>query len=172
MEVPSATPIHETSPFVLTHIVAKVVQIEGPIHREEIAKRITTLWGQSRTGARIAEAVSKAIDSAIRSGVLRADPLFVTHSQQVIVPVRCRSHVVSPNLKKPEMIPPAELRQAIQCLVAENVGLRRDEIPLLVAKVLGFKTTGAKLKEAIETALAGLVDDNILILRDEKLFLP
>ncbi len=172
LDVPSATPIHETSLSVLTRIVASVVEVEGPIHREEIAKRITALWGQARTGARIAEAVSKAIESAIRSGVLRADALFVTHSQHTSVPVRCRSHVISPNLKKPEMIPPAELRQAIQYLVQENVGLRRDEIPLMIAKVLGFKTTGTKLKEVIETALVGLLEDNILVLRDEKLFLP
>jgi len=179
--VPSATPIHETSLSVLAGIVADVVEIEGPIHRDEIAKRITALWGLQRTGTRIAESISKAIDSGIRSGVLRADPEFVSHGRQVTAvtdsgrkpsPVRCRSNVTSANLKKPEMIPPSELRQAIERLVAEHVGIQRDQLPLVVAKVLGFKATSAKRKDVIEKVLARMLEENTVILRDEKLFVP
>lgn len=50
------------------------------------------------------------------------------------------------------MIPSAEVRQAIVHLVTEQVGLRRDELPLLVARALGFRVASAKLKERIETA--------------------
>jgi very-short-patch-repair endonuclease len=157
LEVPNATPIHETSVSVLAGIVSRVVEIEGPIHREEIARRITSLWGQARAGARIAEAISRAIESGIRSGVLRSDPEFVSLSRQETVPVRCRSGVSSANLKKPEMIPPGELCRAIQCLVAEHVDLRRDELPPMVARVLGFKAIGAKLKELIEKILASML---------------
>src|SRR5262249_18481173 len=53
-DVPKQTPIHETSLSVLSKIVSDVVRIEGPIHRDEVARRITSLWGQQRTGARIA----------------------------------------------------------------------------------------------------------------------
>lgn len=171
LEAPSGTPIHETSPFVLAQIVASVVEFEGPIHRDEIARRITSLWGLSRTGGRISDSVSEAIESGLRSGVLLADSAFITHQQQTTVPVRCRSEVNSPNLRKPEMIPPAELRQAIQHLAAEHVGLHRHEVPALVGKALGFKATSAKLKGLIEEALSRLLDDDMLALRDEKLFL-
>ena len=97
---------------------------------------------------------------------------FVTHSQQTIVPVRCRTDVTSANLKKPEMIPPSEVRQAILHLVAEHVGVGRDEIPSMVARALGFKATGAKLKDAIERELERMVEQSLLIVRDEKFFLP
>jgi hypothetical protein len=169
-EVPSATPIHETRPSILADIAARVVEIEGPIHRDEVAKRITSLWGQSRTGGRIAESIAKAIELGVRSGVLHADPIFVTHSRHAMIPVRCRSNVASPNLRRPEMIAPAELRQAIQYLVAEHVGLRREEINLMVARVIGFKAAGAKLKDVIEKALLHTIDENRIVLRGEKLF--
>ena len=68
------------------------------------------------------------------------------------------------------MIAPAELRQAIQYLVAEHVGLRREEIHLMVARAIGFKGAGAKLKDVIEKALVHTVDENRIVLRDEKLF--
>jgi very-short-patch-repair endonuclease len=174
LDVPSATPIHETRLSVLAGIVATVVEIEGPIHREEVAKRITSLWGQARMGNRIAEAVFRAIETSVNSGVIRADLEFLTHSQRATdpVPVRCRSTVASQNLKRPEMIPQVELRRAILCLVEEHVGLRRDEIPTMVVRVLGFKATGAKLREVVEMALGCMVEENQLTLRDEKVFLP
>jgi hypothetical protein len=172
--VPSTTPIPDTNLPTLTDIVVKVVEIEGPIHREEVARRITSLWGRARTGNRISESISRAIQSGIRSGDLRADLEFVSHTQQSAVPVRCRSNVTkgAANLKNPEMIPPAELRQAIHYLVADHVGLGRGEIPATVAKVLGFKAASAKLKDVIDKVLAHMVEENRLALRDEKLFLP
>jgi hypothetical protein len=161
LTVPSGTPIHETSLSILTSIVADVVEIEGPIHRDEIARRVTALWGLQRTGSRINESISKAIDSGIRSGVLWADPEFV----------RSRSNVTSANLKKPEMIAPAELQEAIERLVAEHVGIQHDQLPVVVAKVLGFKATSPKLKDVIEKVLERMLEQNTVILRDEKLFI-
>jgi hypothetical protein len=78
--------------------------------------------------------------------------------------------VTSPNLKKPEMIPPAEIRQAILHLVAEHVGLGREEVTVLVARALGFRVTSAKLKDGIERTLERMIEEQTVALRDEKLF--
>jgi Protein of unknown function (DUF3320) len=172
LTVPSETPIHETSLAVLAGIVAKVVEIEGPIHREEVARRITSIWGLQRTGGRIAETISKVIESATYSGVLNSSPDFVTHSRMEGVPVRCRSNVASTNLKKPEMIPQVEVRQAILYLVTESVGVHKVEIAPIIARLLGFKSTSPKLKDLIEGVLACMVGENDVCLRDEKLFPP
>ncbi len=86
--------------------------------------------------------------------------------------MRSRVNVASANLKKPEMIPPSEVRQATLYLVAEHVGVRRDQVPVMVGRVFGFKATSAKLKEVVEKALAQILEENALVLRDEKLFLP
>ena len=169
-EVPDSTPIPETSLPVLEGVVTSVVRVEGPIHKDEVARRITSLWGLQRTGARIAEAISDAVAAGVRSGNLRIESDFVSHGQQATVPVRNRSAVAAANLKKPEMIPPSEVRQAILCLVTEQVGLRREELPSLVGKALGFKATSAKLKELVERVLAPMLESNEVVSRDEKLF--
>jgi hypothetical protein len=44
-----------------------LIEIEGPITRDEIARRITSLWGLQRTGARIAEAIASAVPVAVPS---------------------------------------------------------------------------------------------------------
>jgi very-short-patch-repair endonuclease len=171
LDVPSTTPIHETSLPVLASIVAGVVEIEGPIHRDELVRRVASLWGQQRTGPRIAQAIAKAVEAGLRAGTLRADPDFVTHSRQAAVPVRRRSDVTSAALRRPEMIAPAELRQAVERLVAEHLGIRRDEVPLLVARALGFRTTSPKLKDTIEAIVARMLEEHAIRLRDGKLFL-
>jgi very-short-patch-repair endonuclease len=170
--VPRATPIHETRTSVLEDIVTRVVEIEGPIHREEIAKRIRSLWGQSRTSGRIAASISNAIDHALRSGALHEDAPFITHSRSETVPVRCRSDASSPSLMKPDMLPPTELLQAVRCLVAQHVGVRLEEVCQMVARLIGFKATSAKLKEVIQKVLSNAISQHVIILRDEKLFPP
>ncbi len=152
--------------------MVRVVELESPVHRDEVARRVTSVWGLQRTGARIAEAISKAADAGVQMGLLRANSDFLTHSHQTTVPVRRRTDVNSATLKKPEMIPPSEVRQTIFCLAVENVGARRDEISSMVAKALGFGATGTKLKHAIESELQRMVEESLIVLRDEKFFLP
>ena len=170
-EVPSSTPIPDTRPSVLAGVVATLVQIEGPIHKDEIARRLTSLWGLQRTGPRIAEAISNAVEAGVGSGNLRAELDFITHSQQSTVPVRNRSQVTASNLKKPEMIPPSEVRQAILHFVKEHLGLHREEVPAMVSRVLGFKTTSPKLKELVDKTLTSVLEAGDVVPRDDKLFL-
>jgi very-short-patch-repair endonuclease len=171
LDVPRGTPIHESKLSELTRIVVGVVAVEGPIHSDEVARRVTSLWGLQRTGARIAEAISRALQSAIDQGLVQAQSEFFTHKDQITIPVRRRTDANSASLKKPEMISPSEMRQTMLHLMAENVGVRRDEIPLMVAKALGFGATGAKLKHAIESELERMLKESLLVFRDEKLFL-
>ncbi len=150
----------------------RVVEIEGPIHPDEVARRVTALWGLQRTGARIVESISKAIHSGLGSGVLQADQDFLTLCQHANMLVRDRSQVMAVNLRKPEMIAPAEIRQAIVHLVAEQVGVRRDEVPSMVARVFGFKVVSAKLRDVIEKVLERLLEENAIAVREQKLFTP
>ena len=169
--VPNSTPIPETRPSILERVVTTLVQIEGPIHKDEIARRITSLWGLQRTGARIAEAISNAVEAGIRSGKLRAELDFIAHSEQSIVPVRDRSDVTASNLKKPEMIPPSEVRQAIIYFIKEQIGLRREELPVMVSRVFGFKSTSPKIKELVDKTLLSMHEAGDVVSRDDKLFL-
>jgi hypothetical protein len=93
------------------------------------------------------------------------------HSQQSIVPVRDRSEVTASNLKKPEMLPPSEVRQAITYLIEEQIGLRREELPVMVSRVFGFKSTSAKAKELVEKTLLSMHEAGDVVSRDDKLFL-
>ena len=55
------------------------------------------------------------------------------------------------------MLPPAEIRAAILVLIDAHHGATADEIPIAVARMLGFKTTSGSLRAVIEAQISRLL---------------
>jgi Protein of unknown function (DUF3320) len=136
--------------------VVRVVSIEGPIHESEIVLRIRSAWGLARAGNRIRDAVQAAIKAAKRKGDIAGGPFYLVPGQAVVV--RNRSDVESNTLRKPEILPPEEVRVAIAEVVEKNYGAERDQLVQAVARLFGFGSTSAQLREVVETALTDLLD--------------
>jgi very-short-patch-repair endonuclease len=145
---------HETSlPEMKKHVV-KVVTVEGPIHESEIVVRIR--WGLARAGNRIKDAVQAAINAAKQKGEISGGPFYVAPNQQIIV--RSRADVESSTLRRPDILPPEEIKVAITQVVEENFGAERDQLAQAVARLFGFGSTSAQLREMVETALTDLLE--------------
>ena len=89
------------------------------------------------------------------------------------VRVRSRESVTSPILRKPDLLPPSEIRTAVLRLVEAAHGVGRQELPTAVARLLGFKTTPTALRTRVDTQVARLESEgrltpqgNLLILAD------
>src|SRR3546814_3518452 len=105
--------------------VAKIVQIESPIHGDEVAARIRMLWGLARAGSRIRGHVDRALGVAGRKGLIEGGPFYVWPSKPLVV--RHRSGVTSPTLGRPQMVPTAQIRQAaLEFINAHNVARRQQ----------------------------------------------
>ncbi len=169
--VASDKSIPDTPTSDLVDVVRRVVVVEGPIHRDEIARRITTLWGRLRTLSQIASAVHKAIDAAVGRGVITDDNGFVSIRGLSVSQVRCRDNVFS-SLRKPEMIPPSEIREAARRLVADHVGILKEEVRTSIARLLGFNLKSPQLRNVIDGAIDSMIEAGQLMNRDSKLFLP
>ena len=140
---PHLVPAHE-----LAELVQSIVQIEQPIHVDEVARRVAKTWGLQKAGSRIRATVLDAAVSAKRNGVrLTRDYLSTTDSKPL--QVRDRSEVESITLRKAEYLPPNEIDLAICESVGRNVGAISDDIARDVAIAFGFKSTSAQLKTAI-----------------------
>ena len=127
-----------------------------------VTARIRLAWGLQRSGARIQAAVEQAAGAAHARGRVIRDGAFLSLPDQVIL-VRDRSVAASSSSRRPEMLPPAELRAAVQGAVAENFGASADEIVQSTARAVGFKATSAALREVIEAQIAALKDAGALV---------
>jgi very-short-patch-repair endonuclease len=152
---PHETPVSE----MMKHVI-RVVSVEGPIHESEIVVRIRSAWGLARAGNRIRDAVQVAIKAAKRKGDLAGGPFYMVPGQTVTV--RNRSDVDSNTLRKPEILPPEEVKVAIAEVVEDNYGAERDQLVQAVARLFGFGATSAQLREIVEGALADLLDSGQL----------
>jgi hypothetical protein len=59
------------------------------------------------------------------------------------VKVRDRSQATSPSLRKPEMLPPLELRAALLAVIEQKLGADRAEAVTSVSRAVGFRATSA-----------------------------
>ncbi len=74
------------------------------------------------------------------------------------IPIRDRSTSLSASLRKPEYLPPHEIKKAILVLVEANFGASHNQLPTEVARLFGFKATSAQLREVIEEQIKVLVE--------------
>lgn len=147
---------HLVTTGVMAQHVAQIVQVEGPIHQDEIVTRIRLLWKLGRAGSRIRDAVDKAVKLAAASGTIQGGPEF-WWSPDTIMRVRDRSAVASASLRRPEALPAAEIEHAVLGVVTSNFGAMRDQVVVAVARLLGFASTSAQLKQRILETVDGLV---------------
>lgn len=141
---------HEAPLGHLADLVARIVSIEGPIHIDEIARRISAAFGKSRTGSRIVEAASQAIMRACQrdASLRRIGEFILTAEQAASPPVRDR-RAETGGILKAEYLPPMEIAAAAERIRAESGVVASDDMTRAVARLLGFQRVGAELSDAI-----------------------
>ena len=95
--VPGAIEPHDLPVSSMAPIVLKVVALEGPVHEEEIARRVAGLFGKQKAGSRIVAAVEKALSYAKRSdpSLMVSDGFWMTKQTSAQVPLRNRSRALA-----------------------------------------------------------------------------
>ncbi|MEW4530630.1 DUF3320 domain-containing protein [Maioricimonas sp. JC845] len=171
-QVKTSQAIHEVPADQLARVATKIVQTEGPVHQSEVARRAATIWGLQRTGNRITGAIEEALAIAVHNGALTQTGLFFQPSGQKKVPIRNREDVASRNLRKPDFLPPVEIRTAIEAVVEEHLGVAEDELTREVAKLFGFRSVSSALRQILEDEMQLLVRDGRIERRNSKLYAP
>jgi len=164
--------IHEMLTSELARVVSKIIEVEGPVHGEEITRRVTQLWGLQRTGSRIREAVRLALRAVARESGISHDGNFYSLRNITEVPVRDRGDVEYTTLRKPEMIPPVEIRKAVVALVQAHLGVAEDEAVTEAARLFGFKSTSSRLRRVIQREIQSMLKNHTLNERNGKLYVP
>jgi hypothetical protein len=156
LAVRSSVEPHEAPVVQLADLVVRIVGIEGPIHIDELARRITTSYGKTKAGSRIVEATGRAVRLALRQDpLLRQDgPFLMTEEQAATPPVRDRSAETG-SLLKAAYISPREIMAAAALVRQESGDVDGDDLIRAIARLLGFLRVGSELS----TVIAGAVSE-------------
>jgi hypothetical protein len=144
---------HDAPTAVLVEMVVRIVEIEGPIHADEIARRIAAGFGKSKAGGRIQKVATAALDGARRKGgIVVLQDFWMTLAQQASPPVRNRAAESAPTTKAIHICP-LEIRAAAALISKESGNVATDEMIRSIARLLGFQRVGGDLQVQISNAM-------------------
>lgn len=125
---------HEVMVADMARITRAIVEIEGPIHQDEIARRVTALFGKSRTGSQMSAGALRGLKALKTSSILvEQGGFWMTPAQLNNPPVRDRSDAPQ-ILQRADMLSPLEIRAAAKIAERENGRLSGDEMAIAVTR--------------------------------------
>jgi hypothetical protein len=145
---------HEADRTLVARLAIRIVEAEGPIHVEEVARRIAASFGRERTGSRIFSATKAALDHAkgFSPDLMTESSFWFTRTQRESPPVRDRTAEEGATLK-PSSISMQEIRAAIQIARADNAGGNEADLIRSAAHLLGFRRVGSELQARLARGL-------------------
>ncbi len=156
---------HEMAP-----LVQQVLEAEGPVHSEEVARRIREAFGLQKTGRRILEHVRNALISHARSGGIERHQEFWWIAGREVTAIRDRRKAAL-SLRKASIIPPQEYQLALKTALREAVAMSREELIIQATKLFGFDRTGPDLKTAFDLYIDVLIQQGEIAKDADKLVL-
>ena len=150
LRIPANEELHLVAPELLAAAVEDVVRIEGPVHVDEVVRRIRTIWGLQRAGNRIREAIDRGVQLAVRKQAVAREGEFlrVPHA-----PVIVRRRNGDPPARV-ELISDAELAEAVGLVLRSEFATPREELIDAAARRVGIQATTS----GVASRLSNVID--------------
>ncbi len=149
--------------------VGQIVQTEGPVHLDEIARRLAAAFEISRVGSRVADRARRATETAARSGRIAVRGDFAWPAGMQTPPVRRRDDEA---LRDAGLLCPEEVAAAAMLLLESQYGMTREDLVSQTAHLLGFGLTGRRIAEMVEQTLDQQLQDGRLRVDEDGLLAP
>ena len=136
---PAGVPLYTLPIETFAKWITKVVEVESPVHREEVDRRIRNA-GDVDQSQSLADALAGGLRLALDRGLIlqRGDFLYSKLDQPVRV--RDRGALRSTASRKIDVVAPEEVEAAILFVVKHAFGIKPEELPDAVRWCLGVTT--------------------------------
>lgn len=144
---------HEVSRATLAELAKRIIDFEGPIHVEEIARRIAACYSKEKAGSRIVTATREALRRLhYHSGMQSEHSFWFTAEQANKPPVRDRSDEAGATVKASN-ISLLEIGAALDLARVDCGDATDDELIRTAARLLGFRRVGSDLQARLREGL-------------------
>ena len=137
----------------LTH---EIVEIESPVHVQEVAARIMKAAGHSRAGTRMPARIRSLVGTKAAESLVRRRGEFLWRADQETTNVRRRDVKLPSGLQTAERIAPEEIQAALIAAMEASPNIEGDEAIQEASRLFGFKRTGRGIQAAFRAALNAL----------------
>ena len=143
--------------------IDKIVKIEGPVHVDEVIKRVKDSCNIKRAGSNLKKAVNRAIDVSEDAGSIIKIGDFLYDSSNNDVSIRKRH---KPNI---DLISDEEIAKNIERVLVHKQTISTKSLPKEVSRNFGFKSTSKKTANKINRVLDLMIADNKIKLDDDTI---
>jgi len=154
----------------LARLAANVTDVEGPIRRDELVRRVCSAYGFSRTGQRMEDKVVRALAVAVERGMAMVREDFVWPAGMTDPPVRRRGD--SDAARDIELICPEEIARAAHLVLEAQFGMAADDLAGQAARLLGFQHAGTKISQRVNAVVADEVASGRIVQEGDQLRMP
>ncbi len=148
--------LHAVPPRLIANWIQQIVEIESPVHLNEIAKRITSAVEVKKVGNRIRETIESAAKLAARSESIQIQGEFLYWTAQEQITVRNRDELPNAS-RKLELIAPEEIQEAIRLVVSESCGIEQDDLTRATCRLFGFKKVNWSMQDEIKDIIHKMI---------------
>lgn len=138
----------------LSEKIRSLVTVEGPIHKTQAIKTITS-WYSTKSTKKTRSAFNKALHILRQNNLIEVNGEFLSNPNKTARAVRFRGGDCP--VTKADYIPPEEYELALVMTLKKNYGCQRDVLISETVRLMGFKRSGSALKEQIDNAIQRLV---------------
>lgn len=145
----------------LAEAVTHVVQVESPVHVQEVTQRIADALAVHRLTEKFRAVVESGITGAAAARRIRRDGVYLWTPSMRVPPLRSRADIDA-RFRQIERIAPEEISLAVQRVVSDAYGIASDQIARAAARLLGFDRLTSETRAAIEAVVDGLIQTRVL----------
>ena len=153
--------LHQQSLAVLCSVIEAVVQVESPVHKDEVVRRVRTLWGVGKAGPRIRRALERGVLAAGKRHSIRVRGPFLWWTDQKVIPVRRRGIDPPPDIS---LICEEEIAEAAKMVLESQFATAKDELVVATARLLGIGSTRHRVATRIGRVIAKQKEKGKLVL--------
>jgi hypothetical protein len=153
----SSEDLYKSPTPVVSTVVSEIVSIEGPIHYEEVIRRIREGCGLRRAGNKVRNIISSAVDMAENNGNIRrsGDFLLLNDTSRISV----RERIYKPDIT---FISAEEIEEAIKMVLDFESETLEKELVIKTSRLFGFKNTSKKTFDRIHQVLEDMLNKGVL----------
>ncbi len=141
--------------------IIEIVKVEGPVHFDEMVKRIVEAAGFSKAGSRITYTLTQALHATEHAGHVKLVGEFLWDPEMQIPVVRDRGKLPAA-YRKLSLIAPEEIYEAIRQVVTGSISITEEEAVPLVAKQFGFGRVTEEMKQTLSDAVGQAIRLDII----------
>ncbi|MCW3120902.1 MAG: helicase [Flavipsychrobacter sp.] len=154
-------PLH--SPGKLSIWIEDIVRVEGPVHFDEVARRMIEAAGVTKVGSRIKQMLLQASSYAVQANRIEQRGDFLWHTTMETPVIRDRSNLPATS-KKIQYISPEELSLGVKKIVESAIAIECEAAIPLVARLFGFSRATEEMRKHILNVIHSSVEQEIIVI--------